>query len=253
MNLSAQPPVTTAVAQGRLCAIHAPWTGGAVRVSRMGAGKRVVRQSVIRFQEYNRRKKVRAITGFMRQHGCSSILLTGVDDTIGSYGGEHLTGFVERRLAETDGFYVKMGINIEPKQTDYPFRVADARDMPFEDDYVDIAVANAIIEHVGDKADQQRFVNEQARVGRCFVITTPNRWFPVEAHTSTIFRHWSSAWRAQQRSFTRLLSKREFAELLPEGAVLKGTFLSPTFSAYYDKTTVRGSAAAPRVAQVVAD
>jgi hypothetical protein len=39
-----------------------------------------------------------------------------------------------------------------------------------------------VIEHVGTRADQQRFADEVRRVGRSYWIQTPNRRFPVELH-----------------------------------------------------------------------
>lgn len=128
-----------------------------------------------------------------------------------------------------------MGINVvePPGALDYPFQIADARAMPFADDYVDCALANAVIEHVGDEADQRRFVAEHTRVARVWVITTPNRWFPVESHTAAVFRHWSPSWRAGRPEFTRLLSLREFRELVPREARISGHWWSPTFTAYH--------------------
>ena len=92
--------------------------------------------------------------------------------------------------------------------------------------------SNAVIEHVGDEADQRSFVAEHERVGARWVMTTPNRWCPIESHTGALFRHWSSGWRrAHVAEFTRLLSRAEFADLLPDRATLRGTWWSPTFMA----------------------
>src|ERR1700738_3277223 len=105
--------------------------------------------------------------------------------------------------------------------------------MPFADDYVDFALASAITEHVGEDPDQQKMVDEMTRVARTWVITTPNKWFPVEACTNVLFLHWIPSWRRKQDKFTRLLSKREFRALLPDGAEVKGAWWSPTFLARY--------------------
>lgn len=128
-----------------------------------------------------------------------------------------------------------MGINLVKVDVPYPSMVADARDMPFPDDYVDFALANAIIEHVGDRDDQARFVAEHCRVARCWAITTPNKWFPIESHTAVAFLHWLPSWRAKRREFSRLLSLREFRELLPESAEVHGRPWSPTFTALYQR------------------
>lgn len=118
--------------------------------------------------------------------------------------------------------------------------VADARDMPFADSSVDFVLANAVIEHVGDEVDQVRFVSEQTRVARSWVITTPNRWYPVESHTAVILKHWSPRWRAERHEFTRLLSRSEFVDLLPPGAVVRGRWWSATFAAYFQSLDMGG-------------
>jgi SAM-dependent methyltransferase len=62
--------------------------------------------------------------------------------------------------------------------------------LPFGDKSFDIVFSNAVIEHVGSRADQAAFVAELCRVGKTFFITTPNRWFPVEHHTGLPLLHW---------------------------------------------------------------
>jgi SAM-dependent methyltransferase len=67
---------------------------------------------------------------------------------------------------------------------------ADALELPFPDDSFDVVFSNAVIEHVGDRERQRRFVAEALRVGRRAFITTPNRWFPIEVHTRLPLVHW---------------------------------------------------------------
>jgi hypothetical protein len=88
-----------------------------------------------------------------------------------------------REEPDISHFDTEMGINIESAKTAYPFMIADARDLPFDEDYVDFALANAVIERVGGQADQERMICEMTRVARCWVITPPNLWFPMESHT----------------------------------------------------------------------
>lgn len=79
-------------------------------------------------------------------------------------------------------------------ETRYPgvkFVRADGRALPFESGSFDIVHSSAVIEHVGNRQQQAAFVAELYRVARravCF--TTPNRWFPVEVHTSVPLLHW---------------------------------------------------------------
>jgi 2-polyprenyl-3-methyl-5-hydroxy-6-metoxy-1,4-benzoquinol methylase len=103
--------------------------------------------------------------------------------------------------------------------------------LPFPDQSFDLVLSNAVIEHVGGVAEQQELLREQMRVGRHWIVTTPNRWFPVESHTGAVLQHWSSTWRSRQDRFTRLLSRRELTALLPAGTTVSGSPVGPTFLA----------------------
>lgn len=61
---------------------------------------------------------------------------------------------------------------------------------PFEDRAFDLAHSNAVIEHVGSEATQLQFVAEMVRVSRGGMLTTPNRFFPIETHTLLPLVHW---------------------------------------------------------------
>ena len=61
---------------------------------------------------------------------------------------------------------------------------------PFAENEFEWVFSNAVIEHVGNKADQLVFLNEMLRVGKNVFFTTPNKWFPIESHTNALFRHW---------------------------------------------------------------
>lgn len=70
----------------------------------------------------------------------------------------------------------------------------DARALPFADESFDFVYSHAVIEHVGSRTQQLRFLAEALRVARCGVfITTPNRWYPVETHTGLPFLHFLPA------------------------------------------------------------
>ncbi len=64
---------------------------------------------------------------------------------------------------------------------------------PFNDKQFDWVFSNAVIEHVGDTDDQVMFLNEMLRVGRRVFFTTPNKYFPVEAHTNILLLHWNNS------------------------------------------------------------
>ena len=61
---------------------------------------------------------------------------------------------------------------------------------PFKDNEFDWVFSNAVVEHVGNRAEQLLFINEMLRVGKNVFFTTPNKYFPVESHTNVVFRHW---------------------------------------------------------------
>jgi hypothetical protein len=67
---------------------------------------------------------------------------------------------------------------------------ADGRALPFADGQFDVGFSNAVVEHVGRRADQQQFISELCRVARRVFVTTPNRWFPIEVHTLLPIVHW---------------------------------------------------------------
>jgi ubiquinone/menaquinone biosynthesis C-methylase UbiE len=73
---------------------------------------------------------------------------------------------------------------------DVSFVRADGRELPFADRTFDIGFSNAVIEHVGSRTDQRRFVSEMVRTCRRVFLCTPNARFPVDPHTLLPFVHW---------------------------------------------------------------
>jgi hypothetical protein len=68
---------------------------------------------------------------------------------------------------------------------------ADGLSLPFQDRAFDYAHASSVLEHVGSRERQARFIAELSRVARKGVFaSTPNRWFPVEVHTLLPLVHW---------------------------------------------------------------
>ena len=102
------------------------------------------------------------------------------------------------------------------------------RPLPFADRAFDMAVSNAVLEHVGSLPNQATFVRELSRVARRVFICVPNRYFPVEHHTAIPILHfwdrmfgqacrWSgkAEW-ADERNLI-LMSWERLAELAPAG------------------------------------
>lgn len=118
----------------------------------------------------------------------------------------------------------------------YQTAVGDGCHLGYEDESFDLVFSNSVIEHVGDWNEMQQFVHECSKVGKEIYIQTPNRWFPVEPHTVTIFIYWfpknvfrrfgflTAVWwvnGADDFYSTcddfHLLSRREFQALSPHG------------------------------------
>lgn len=103
---------------------------------------------------------------------------------------------------------------------------ASGTDLPFGDDELDVAFSNAVVEHVGRREEQRRFVHELCRVAPVVFLSTPNRWFPVETHTLVPLAHWLprpaadrtlAALRRKRWRGVNLLTKRELLALFPPG------------------------------------
>ena len=116
---------------------------------------------------------------------------------------------------------------------------ADGRDLPFGDREFDVAFSNAVVEHVGGRDDQRRFVHELCRVTRRAFVTTPNRWFPIEVHTLLPLVHWLPraqregvyrALRREQGVGVELLSPPAFRALFPPSARLRWASKWPTLA-----------------------
>lgn len=67
---------------------------------------------------------------------------------------------------------------------------ADGRSLPFADRQFDVVYSNAVVEHVGPRLEQQRFIRELERVAKRGFVTTPNRLFPVDPHSRLPLVHW---------------------------------------------------------------
>ena len=142
----------------------------------------------------SRRRKLALFTETMRPTADTTVVDVGVDDS----------GFGERRGCGTLNFFEELypwperitavGIHEGRRFAErYPatrYVQASALELPFADGAFDVYFSNAVIEHVGPREAQRRFVAEALRVAPRVFITTPNRWFPVELHTRAPLVHW---------------------------------------------------------------
>lgn len=129
----------------------------------------------------------------------------------------------------------------------------------FGEKHFDVVFSNSVIEHVGGKENQNKFVEEVRRVGRSYWVQTPNKYFPVEPHFLLPFfqflpdpakrkvgvlwpyshyKRWdfSNDRILQDLEDLRLLSKKELMTLFKEGSLYEEKFMGLTKSfAVYEK------------------
>jgi hypothetical protein len=186
------------------------------------------RRITLTYSRWNRARKARFSLSFAERHAVRSVLLVGVSE----YNDPH-ENIVENALIDAGLDVLPTGISTAVTGWDR-YVVADARALPFLDGAFDLVISNAVIEHVGALEDQQRLILEHSRVGRHWIVTTPNKWFPIESHTDVLFAHWRASWRDQWGSVTRLLGPTTLRALLPTGSRVHGWPWSPTLTATSD-------------------
>jgi len=88
-------------------------------------------------------------------------------------------------------------------------RIEPNTPLPFAPASFEIATSNAVLEHVGSFENQVFFLQELCRVARRVFISVPNRFFPIEHHTSIPFAHYQ---RAAFRHACRMQGKTEWVD-----------------------------------------
>lgn len=137
-------------------------------------------------------------------------------------------------------------LNTEPEETTFPnitCIVGDARDTrEFKDKEFEVVFSNAVIEHVGNLEQQHSMAAEIQRVGKRYIVQTPNRYFPIEPHVLIPFFQFfplnlkmyiathtpSWGWKTshlEELSTIRLMSEKELRNLFPRARVYKENFL----------------------------
>jgi SAM-dependent methyltransferase len=142
----------------------------------------------------SRRRKLGLFLDTIEPTEATTVLDVGADDAgFGEGGGCATLNFFEELYPWPERI-TALGLNEgDAFRARYPrvtYVQGDALELPFEDDAFDVVFSNAVIEHVGARDAQRRFVAEALRVGRRVFITTPNRWFPLELHTRLPLVHW---------------------------------------------------------------
>ena len=184
-----------------------------------------------KFSTWNRKRKSQFVVSFIDSRNIKSCLIVGANSNANTPGFVNLIEHsIQDSIARRGGADVVVS-GIEAHGVGWKnWLQVDGRNLPFEADAFDLVFSNAVIEHVGEMEDQVEFIKEHDRVGKNWILTTPNRLFPIEGHTRVIFIHMRKNWK--HPSFTRLLSKSDLLKMLPEGCVIKGNIFSPTFICY---------------------
>lgn len=88
------------------------------------------------------------------------------------------------RLNADDQVFITL-LNLTKDNVTLPYLTSitgDARRVQAEDYSFDIVFSNSVIEHVGTYQDQLLMAKEVCRLGKCYFIQTPNKYFPLEPH-----------------------------------------------------------------------
>jgi SAM-dependent methyltransferase len=178
---------------------------------------------------FNRRRKLQIFNHLVKPSDKLHVLDVGV---LGGSGRE-AENFLEKNYPFTSKI---VGLGIEDLTTfktefkDITAVQYDGTDFPFKDCSFDVCWSNAVVEHVGNRNAQVRFLKEIYRVSRLGIVTTPNRYFPIEVHTLLPFVHFlpaagfnfvlkalSSTWKVGQN--LTLLSVRDIRSILAEAEI----------------------------------
>ena len=162
--------------RGLLGSIHIwRWPDGLLWRGALGCGARL------------RRARLKEFLRQFRPGADTSILDVGITDT--TVGASNL---LEREYPWPDSL-TGCGVEGEPeicRRRGIRFVHADGCDLPFADRQFDVVHSNAVIEHVGNRERQRRFVSELSRVGQALWLVTPDADGPMEPHTLIPFAHW---------------------------------------------------------------
>ena len=176
----------------------------------------------------SRQRKLRLFLDELHPTSETSVLDVGADELgFGEGGGCATMNFFEEHYPwpeQITALGLHDGAGFRARYPGIEYVQGDACALPFADGQFDVVFSNAVIEHVGGRERQRRFVSEAIRVGRRVFLTTPNRRFPVEVHTRLPVVHWlpdaisHRVYRvAGKESATELdlLTRRSLASLFP--------------------------------------
>ena len=174
---------------------------------------------------WNRRRKLALFLDELRPAPETTVVDVGVTDA--PFGAGSTDNFFEALYPWPERITAVSDVPLPNFAREFPLVrtvTASGTELPFEDDAFDVAFSNAVVEHVGARDQQRRFIAELCRVAPRVFLSTPNRWFPLETHTLVPLVHWLPRGQAdramhalRRRNWERveLLGKRELLELFP--------------------------------------
>ena len=187
----------------------------------------------------SRRRKFALFMETMAPTGETTVLDIGADDLgFGDEGGCGTLNFFEELYPwpeRVTALGITPGDRFRERYPRIRYVQGDGLELPFADGEFDVVFSNAVVEHVGGREQQRRFVAEALRVARRAFVTTPNRWFPVEVHTRLPLVHWLpdavshriyDVTRKPWAKRNRLLGPGSFASLFPGDVRILNTGLS---------------------------
>ena len=157
--------------------------------------------------------------------------------------------WVNRGLAGDTKYEITL-INIEKEKSNYTninLLAGNATDLSqFNDKSIDIVHSNSVIEHLYNYKNQSRMASEIVRVGKKYIVQTPNKYFFLEPHYLLPFfqflpkkiqykvltktklsrlKKWDKNFAKQYIAEIRLLSLKEMKVLFPNSKIYFEKFL----------------------------
>lgn len=138
---------------------------------------------------YVRLKIFSAFMDIMKPKACTSILDVGVtpDQKLPESNFFELLYPFKNRIVATS---IENASFLEKTSACLAFIQTEKYRLPFKDHSFDIVFCSAVLEHAGNRYEQQQLIQEMLRVSRKFFIITPNRQYPIEFHTFLPLIHW---------------------------------------------------------------
>ena len=152
--------------------------------------------------------------------------------------------FWENRGLAGNNDYEIIIVNIEKETSKYSninYEIGDATDLSqFNDKSYDVVHSNSVIEHLYNFENQKKMASEIIRVGKKYIVQTPNKYFFLEPHYLLPFfdiipkklkyfiltktklsrlKKWDKKFASQYIEEIRLLSEKEMKTLFPKSKI----------------------------------